>query len=118
IGQDLVPGDVITIEPGLYRSGYGGLRLEDIVLVTDDGYEVITQYPYELTPWRTPSRPSSSRSGATRPIPSSRVKRMLSRRSTSVTGRTSGRARAATALPGSSRSRRSTSGSPRPRRGT
>jgi Xaa-Pro aminopeptidase len=49
-GQDLVPGDVITIEPGLYRAGYGGLRLEDIVLVTDDGYEVITQYPYDLTP--------------------------------------------------------------------
>jgi Xaa-Pro aminopeptidase len=49
-GQDLVPGDVITIEPGLYRSGYGGLRLEDIVLVTHDGYEVITDYPYDLTP--------------------------------------------------------------------
>jgi Xaa-Pro aminopeptidase len=49
-GQDLVPGDVITIEPGLYRSGYGGLRLEDIVLVTEDGYEVLTQYPYELEP--------------------------------------------------------------------
>jgi Xaa-Pro aminopeptidase len=49
-GQDLVPGDVITIEPGLYRSGYGGLRLEDIVVVTDDGHEVITQYPYDLTP--------------------------------------------------------------------
>jgi len=50
IGQDLVPGDVITIEPGLYRSGYGGLRLEDLVLVTTDGYEVITSYPYDLTP--------------------------------------------------------------------
>jgi Xaa-Pro aminopeptidase len=49
-GQDLVPGDVITIEPGLYRSGYGGLRLEDIVLVTDDGYEVLTDYPYDLEP--------------------------------------------------------------------
>ena len=49
-GQDLVSGDVITIEPGLYRSGYGGLRLEDIVLVTEDGYEVLTQYPYELEP--------------------------------------------------------------------
>ena len=49
-GQDLVPGDVITIEPGLYRSGYGGLRLEDIVLVTDDGYEVLTNYPYDLAP--------------------------------------------------------------------
>jgi Xaa-Pro aminopeptidase len=49
-GHDLVPGDVITIEPGLYRAGYGGLRLEDLVLVTKDGYEVITEYPYELTP--------------------------------------------------------------------
>jgi Xaa-Pro aminopeptidase len=49
-GQDLVPGDVITIEPGLYRSGYGGLRLEDLVLVTEDGYEVITDYPYDLKP--------------------------------------------------------------------
>jgi Xaa-Pro aminopeptidase len=49
-GQDLVPGDVITIEPGLYRSGYGGVRLEDLVLVTEDGYEVITDYPYELEP--------------------------------------------------------------------
>jgi Xaa-Pro aminopeptidase len=49
-GHDLVPGDVITIEPGLYRSGYGGLRLEDLVLVTKDGYEVITDYPYELAP--------------------------------------------------------------------
>jgi Xaa-Pro aminopeptidase len=47
-GQEFVPGDVITIEPGLYRAGYGGLRLEDIVLVTQNGYEVITDYPYEL----------------------------------------------------------------------
>ena len=50
IGHDLVAGDVITIEPGLYRSGYGGLRLEDLVLVTDDGHEVITTYPYDLQP--------------------------------------------------------------------
>jgi Xaa-Pro aminopeptidase len=49
-GQALVPGDVVTIEPGLYRSGYGGLRLEDIVLVTKDGYEVLTDYPYDLAP--------------------------------------------------------------------
>jgi Xaa-Pro aminopeptidase len=48
IGQELVPGDVITIEPGLYRSGYGGVRLEDIVLVTNHGHDVITDYPYDL----------------------------------------------------------------------
>ena len=50
IGHDLIPGDVVTVEPGLYRSGFGGVRLEDIVLVTDDGYEVITNYPYDLRP--------------------------------------------------------------------
>jgi Xaa-Pro aminopeptidase len=49
-GHDLIPGDVVTVEPGLYRSGFGGVRLEDIVLVTDDGYEVITNYPYDLEP--------------------------------------------------------------------
>jgi Xaa-Pro aminopeptidase len=49
-GDDLVAGDVITLEPGLYRAGYGGVRLEDILLVTEDGAEVITQYPYELEP--------------------------------------------------------------------
>jgi Xaa-Pro aminopeptidase len=46
----LVEGDVITLEPGLYRSGYGGCRLEDLVLVTDDGAESLTTYPYGLEP--------------------------------------------------------------------
>jgi len=49
-GHDLIPGDVITVEPGLYRAGYGGLRLEDLVLVTEEGHEVLTDYPYELQP--------------------------------------------------------------------
>jgi len=49
-GDDLVPGDVITLEPGLYRAGFGGLRLEDILIVTDDGVEVVTQYPYDIAP--------------------------------------------------------------------
>ena len=48
--KKLVAGDVITIEPGLYRAGYGGVRLEDIVLVTEDGAENLTQYPYDLEP--------------------------------------------------------------------
>jgi Xaa-Pro aminopeptidase len=50
VGDDLVPGDVIALEPGLYRSGYGGVRLEDIAIVTDDGIDVVTQYPYDLEP--------------------------------------------------------------------
>ncbi|HZC28517.1 MAG TPA: Xaa-Pro peptidase family protein [Gaiellaceae bacterium] len=49
-GHELVPGDVITIEPGLYRAGHGGVRLEDLVLVTADGYERLTNYPYALLP--------------------------------------------------------------------
>jgi len=50
IGDDLVAGDVIALEPGLYRAGYGGVRLEDVAIVTDDGIEVVTEYPYDLAP--------------------------------------------------------------------
>ena len=47
---ELVAGDVIAVEPGLYRNGYGGCRLEDLVLVTENGGEVLTDYPYDLEP--------------------------------------------------------------------
>lgn len=46
----LVVGDVVTLEPGLYRDGYGGCRLEDIVRVGADGAELLTDYPYDLRP--------------------------------------------------------------------
>ena len=47
---ELVAGDVIAVEPGLYRNGYGGCRLEDLVHVTEDGPETLTDYPYDLEP--------------------------------------------------------------------
>ena len=49
-GGELVAGDVVAVEPGCYRRGYGGVRLEDLVLVTEDGAEVLTSYPYALAP--------------------------------------------------------------------
>jgi Xaa-Pro aminopeptidase len=39
---------VITLEPGCYRKGFGGVRLEDLVLVGEDGPERLTEFPYDL----------------------------------------------------------------------
>ena len=47
---ELVAGDVVAIEPGLRLSGVGEVRLEDLLLVTDDGSETLTDYPCDLTP--------------------------------------------------------------------
>jgi Xaa-Pro aminopeptidase len=48
VKETLQPGMVITIEPGAYVPGQGGVRIEDMVLVTASGYEVLTQAPKEL----------------------------------------------------------------------
>jgi Xaa-Pro aminopeptidase len=48
----LVPGDVIAVEPGLWERKVGGVRFEDLLLITEDGCEVLTEFPYGLDPHR------------------------------------------------------------------
>jgi len=49
-GQDrpLKPGMVVTVEPGIYLPGWGGVRIEDDILVTRDGHEVLSTVPKQL----------------------------------------------------------------------
>jgi Xaa-Pro aminopeptidase/Xaa-Pro dipeptidase len=50
---------VVTVEPGAYRVGLGGARVEELLLVTDSGHLVLSNSPKE--PTCPPSPPTTSR---------------------------------------------------------
>src|SRR5215471_17669006 len=51
MGNDvLLAGDVIAIEPGLWVPRTGEVRFEDLLLVTENGSQTLTSYPYSLAP--------------------------------------------------------------------
>jgi Xaa-Pro aminopeptidase len=44
----LVPGNVVTVEPGIYKTGEFGMRLEDFGVLTETGFDVFTQSGHDM----------------------------------------------------------------------
>ena len=49
LSEPLQSGEVVTVEPGVYREGLGGVRIEDLVVVTDTGYDILTETPKDIS---------------------------------------------------------------------
>lgn len=46
--HELVPGMIVTVEPGIYLTGWGGVRIEDLVVVTNQGCDILSQTSKDL----------------------------------------------------------------------
>ena len=46
--EPVEPGNAFSIEPGIYLEGDVGVRIEDLVIVTEDGCEILNSYPTDL----------------------------------------------------------------------
>jgi Xaa-Pro aminopeptidase len=42
----LEPGNILVLEPVIWEDGTGGYRAEEVMLITEDGYTQLTDYPY------------------------------------------------------------------------
>ena len=44
----MTPGDIVTVEPGVYLPEHGGVRIEDTLVVTPEGPVALTEFPKQL----------------------------------------------------------------------